>query len=83
MTADASAPPRGGALLENLVHFTRLLRGAGLPIGPGATLDAVRAVEAVGVGRRDDLYWALHAVLVNRADQREVFDRAFRREGAE
>ena len=77
MTTDAPTPLRGGALLENLVHFTRLLRGAGLPIGPGGTIDAVRAVEAVGLGRRDDLYWALHAVLVTRADQREVFDRAF------
>ena len=49
----------------------------GLPVGPGRTLEALRAVEAVGVGSREDLYWTLHSVLVNRRDQRELFDQAF------
>ena len=40
-------------------------------------IDALRAVEAVGVARRDDFYWALHAVFVRRADQRPLFDEAF------
>ena len=40
-------------------------------------LDALRAVEAVGVARRDDFYWTLHAVFVRRADQRPLFDEAF------
>ena len=39
--------------------------------------DALRAVEAVGVARRDDFYWTLHAVFVRRADQRPLFDEAF------
>lgn len=69
--------PHTSRLAENVVHFVRLLRAAGLPLGPGKSLDAVRAVEAVGVARRDDLYWALFSVLVNRRDQREVFDQAF------
>ena len=66
-----------GALLANLVGFVRLLRQAGVRVGPGATLDALRAVEAVGVARRDDFYWALHAVLVSRRDEHEIFERAF------
>ncbi len=66
-----------GALLENLVGFVRLLRRAGVRVGPGATLDALRAVEAVGVARKDDFFWALHAVLVNRRDDHAVFRRAF------
>jgi uncharacterized protein with von Willebrand factor type A (vWA) domain len=66
-----------GALLANLVGFVRLLRRAGVRAGPGATLDAVRAIEAVGVSRRDDFHWALHAVLVSRRDDHEVFERAF------
>jgi uncharacterized protein with von Willebrand factor type A (vWA) domain len=45
--------------------------------GPGATLDAVRAVEAVGIARKDDFFWALHSVLVSRRDDQEVFRRAF------
>ena len=28
-------------------------------------------------GKRDDFYWTLHSVFVNRRDQREIFDQAF------
>ena len=66
-----------GRLAENIMHFGRVLRSAGLPVGPGKVIEAVRAVEAAGISRRDDFYWALHAVFVNRRDQREVFDQAF------
>lgn len=69
--------PAGGELLANLVGFVRLLRHAGVRVGPGGTLDAVRAVEAVGLARREDFFWALHAVLVSRRDEHEVFRRAF------
>lgn len=70
-------PADGGKLVANIMYFARTLRAAGLPVGPGRVLEALRAVEAVGVGRRDDLYWTLHAVFVNRRDQRELFDQAF------
>ena len=73
----AAAREPSGAFLANLVGFVRLLRHAGVRTGPGATLDAVRAVEAVGVSRKDDFFWALHAVLVSRRDEHEVFRRAF------
>jgi uncharacterized protein with von Willebrand factor type A (vWA) domain len=66
-----------GRIAENIMYFVRTLRAAGLPVGPGKVLRAVRAVEAVGIRRRDDFYWALHAVLVNRRDQQELFDQAF------
>src|SRR3546814_11384922 len=59
------------------MHFARVLRAAGLPIGPGRVLNAIDAVRTVGIGRREDFYWALHAVFVNRRDQRELFDQAF------
>ena len=78
MTGAADSPGGGtGALAANIAHFGRLLRAAGLPIGTGKAVDAVRAVEAAGVTRRDDVYWALHAVFVNRRDQHALFDRAF------
>ena len=67
----------GGRLAENIVHFGRVLRTSGLPVGPGRVLEAMRAVEAVGIARRDDFYWALFSVFVNRRDQRELFDQAF------
>ncbi len=69
--------PEGGRFAENIVHFVRMLRAAGLRLGPGKALDAVRAVEVAGIRRRDDLYWTLFSVLVNRRDQRELFDQAF------
>ena len=72
-----TAPDVPGRLGANLMYFARTLRAAGLPVGSGAVLDAMRAVEAVGVARRDDFYWALHAVFVRRADQRPLFDEAF------
>ncbi|MGE4218121.1 MAG: VWA domain-containing protein [Alphaproteobacteria bacterium] len=59
------------------MHFARALRSAGLPIGPGRVLDAIHAVERAGIERRDDFYWTLHAVFVDRRDQRELFDQAF------
>ncbi|HLJ19198.1 MAG TPA: VWA domain-containing protein, partial [Stellaceae bacterium] len=59
------------------MHFSRALRAAGLPIGPGKVLAAAEAVQAVGIANRSDFYWALHAVFVNRRDQRELFDQAF------
>lgn len=64
-------------LVENLMFFGRTLRAAGLPVGPGRILEAIRAVEAVGIGSREDFYWALHATLVDRREQRELFDQAF------
>jgi hypothetical protein len=67
----------GGRFARNVMHFGRALRAAGLPVGPGRVLEALRAVEAVGFERREDLYWTLHAVFVNRQDQRELFDQCF------
>jgi hypothetical protein len=67
----------GGRFARNVMHFARALRAAGLPVGPGRMIDALRAIETVGLKSRDDLYWTLHAVFVNRQDQRELFDQAF------
>src|SRR5438477_7783157 len=75
--AAAAAQVPDGRLVANLMHFARTLRAAGMPVVPGKVLDAVAAVEAVGITDRRDFYWALHAVFVNRPDQRLLFDQAF------
>ncbi len=67
----------GSRLVANIMHFGRILRAAGLPVGTGKILDGVNAIRAVGIGNRTDFYWALHAVFVNRRDQHELFDQAF------
>ena len=67
----------GGRLAENVMHFARVLRTAGLPIGPDKVLDALEALKVAGIRRRDDFYWTLHAVFVDRHDQQPIFDQAF------
>lgn len=66
-----------GKIATNIMHFARVLRAAGLPVGPGKVIEGIQAVQTVGVENRDDFYWTLHAVFVNRRDQREIFDQAF------
>jgi uncharacterized protein len=66
-----------GRLAENVVHFVRVLRAAGMPVGPAHTLAALAAVDAVGLDHREDFRAALCAVLVSRHDQLEVFEQAF------
>src|SRR5258706_1068943 len=70
-----------GRLAENVMHFARLLRAAGLRIGPDRVLDCVRALEITGSRqfppRRDDWYWTMSAVLLSKQEQRPVFDQAF------
>lgn len=77
MTEHHGGAQDGGRLLANIMHFARVLRAAGVPIGPGRVLDAVNAVRAVGIADRGDFYWTLHAVFVNRSSHRELFDQAF------
>ena len=67
-----------GRLAENIVYFARALRAAGIPVGPGAVMDALAAVQAAGVGTREDFYWTLHAVFVKRHEHSLLFDQAFR-----
>ena len=71
-------PPTPGRLPENVAHFVRLLRSAGLPVGPGHTITAVRALEAVDVTAKQQFYWALHGTLVARREHRHIFESAFR-----
>src|SRR6201995_2800790 len=79
MTAILEAEPASrGALAQNVALFARALRKAGIPLGPGAVLDALAAVEAAGIGDREDFYTTLHAVFVKKHEHSLLFDQAFR-----
>ena len=65
------------ALVKHVVTFGRVLREAGLEIGPGRVADALTALDAVDLGRQDDVYWSLRTTLVTRFEEIKPFDRAF------
>lgn len=70
--------PTDGRLVENITHFARALRAAGLPAGTGRVIEAIRAVEVAGFSSRQDFYFILQACFVSRPEQREVFAQVFR-----
>jgi uncharacterized protein len=66
-----------GQLASNIMHFARVLREAGLPVGPASVLDAIDAAQAGALRKRQDFYWTLHAIFVKRHDHTPVFEQAF------
>ena len=73
-----ASPAAGeGRFADNIVHFGRVLRRAGLKIGPGGIRDAIDSVDAIGVGAREEFYTALFCNFVKRHEDKPVFDEAF------
>jgi hypothetical protein len=68
---------QGDAIARHVVTFGRVLREAGLEIGPGRVIDALRALDAVDLTKQPDVYFALRQTLVSRHDELDLFDRAF------
>ncbi len=62
---------------DNIVHFSRVLRTAGLQVGPDRVLAGIAAIEAVGLDQREDVRAALSAVMLDRHEQQVIFDAAF------
>ena len=65
------------AFAANVVHFARVLRQAGLPLGTDRPLLALEALQVAGVASRADLYAVLRACLIDRIEHRALFDQAF------
>ncbi|MDE2385634.1 MAG: VWA domain-containing protein [Alphaproteobacteria bacterium] len=76
-SATARTPEASGKLAANIMHFGRVLREAGLPVGPAMVIDALDAAMAGPLRRREDFYWTLYAVFVKRREQGAVFEQAF------
>src|ERR1700742_3104236 len=70
------APPTGN-MADNVVGFARALRAAGLPVGPGAVIDAMNALQAIEIGNRADVFATLGAIFVKRHEHALIFRQAF------
>jgi uncharacterized protein len=76
-TAANSNRKLSGHLAHNIMHFGRVLREAGIPVGPGLVMDALDAALSGPLRKRDDFYWTLHAVFIKKREHKELFDQAF------
>ncbi len=70
--------PDDPKLAQNITHFARALRRAGLAIGPGRVIDAIRAVAVVGFTQKADFFWTLHACFVSKPEEHLIFAQLFR-----
>jgi uncharacterized protein with von Willebrand factor type A (vWA) domain len=67
----------GGLIADNIVGFARALRAAGIPVGPGAVIDAVEALRLIDIGKRADVFTTLQSIFVMRREHMLVFAEAF------
>ena len=64
-------------LAANVMHFARLLRRAGLPVGPSEIIAAQNALTQIDLGSKIEAKTALRAVMIHRHEHQDVFDQAF------
>src|SRR6202008_1383733 len=76
MPIDHLAPPTG-QMADNIIGFARALRVAGIPVGPGAVIDAMNALQVIDIGSRTEVFTGLEAVFVKRHEHAVVFAQAF------
>jgi uncharacterized protein with von Willebrand factor type A (vWA) domain len=67
----------GTRIAQHVLSFGRVLRRAGLEIGTGQIMDALRALELIGLRRRADVYQAFYSIFVTRRENQELFNQAF------
>lgn len=64
-------------LEDSITAFGRFLRQAGFDIGTGEIMNAIHAVETVGVSRKDDFQSALRSTLITTHKDMNLFNEAF------
>jgi uncharacterized protein with von Willebrand factor type A (vWA) domain len=74
---DDVADRRTASTISLLVAFARSLRRAGVDVPVDNVVQYVRAIEAVGIDRRDPVYWAGRTVLIHRHEDVGTYDRVF------
>ena len=66
-----------GHLAENVMHFGRVLRQAGLPVGTDRIQLALTALQVAGLESKRDFHDTLAACFIDRVEHRELFEQAF------
>jgi uncharacterized protein with von Willebrand factor type A (vWA) domain len=66
-----------GHLAENVMHFGRVLRQAGLPLGTDRIQLALTALQVAGLESKRDFHDTLAACFIDRVEHIELFEQAF------
>ncbi len=74
---DPALPNPNPRLAANVMHFARLLRRAGLPVGPAETIAAHEALTRVDLASKTQSRTALRTAMIHRREHQDVFDTAF------
>lgn len=77
MAINHLAPEQTAQFADNIVGFARALRSAGMPVGPGAVIDAMSALQVIDIGNRADVFTTLEAIFVKRHEHALIFRQAF------
>src|SRR6478735_8393419 len=77
MAINHLAPDQTEQFADNIVGFARALRAASMPVGPGAVIDAMSALQVIDIGNRADVYATLEAIFVKRHEHALIFRQAF------
>jgi hypothetical protein len=64
-------------IAANVMHFARLLRRAGLPVGPAESIAAQDALTRIDLASKTQARTALRTAMIHRHDHQDVFDQAF------
>ncbi len=63
--------------LDNILFFSRILRLTGIPISTSQVINALNAINVIGVRNRIDLYYTLKICLINDNSNFYIFDQTF------
>src|SRR5467141_3763887 len=69
--------PATGLIADNVIGFARALRAAGIPVGPGAVIDALKSLRVIDIGNRADVFTTLESIFVKRHEHALIFAHAF------
>jgi len=74
---EGRGPEANNHLATNVMHFARVLREAGMPVGTDRVQLSLKALQVAGLESRRDFQATLAACMVDRAEHRPLFEQAF------